>query len=963
MPTNPNINRYRDLLDVIPQGIFYDREGVIVPYRTTPYELRFTTETPNRKFGVFLNGVFIGTSTTDAVGNLVVSVLLALGENKVQVIDSETQARLQSFLTTRHYATWMAAIAAGFEQVDDYVDEVRLASALAESPSIDLEPVWGQRTRLPTIPGWDVEAYREGLEAVHQAQRLLEAKLGGHEAAVQALCAVPPLDFYRLFDGKRWVLGHNFLRNGTFSERSHQPVPTPSIPGIVVEQFSPLCGQGGALLSWNPGTQEIGYFDPFLGLSTVTLLPGLDGLYEIQGPPVEAARTSISGPFAIVAGVNDQLDLDVDGRGALTVTLPAGGAVTALQVVLAINAALVADVRYGVLYGGFAGIFGAATKLRLRCTTTGPESRISVLAGPQSAWPTVFGLAAVDLPMTFRGYSFPKLAVRVTQASLPAVAVNYPFTIYWAPWSDGWLFRAGSMSLVSPRPRRFEHTITELDVTTDATNEVIFERVVELDEVDRYRGFSFRLGAWLQTLVAGVVARFGWSFDGGVTWNEGPPQALTQQEDPFEPPQYITGSFLFDPDTTGLSVRMRLTSGAAGDLVRVHEVRLDQPEVTAAFLASNTVARSRHRSFYGHLLWAWCRDPLSVDEQKALGLTSPPWGDAKGQIDFISAAHTQIDRFNVTNIEIPTGEPINLKGIRDEATWSTATLTNLAIVPRAPSRFTHVVPTVAGLITSDPLAVNSIVPHTALLTVASDEDLGSSVLLQDGVPLTQDLWSYTSSAQILIDNAAYSATSVYQLRYRALYQVVTGVIDLGLAWADYVWFYDHGIFQRYLAEKAEIQREVPLFLDFGTYAATLDRPANTDDEGAAIYRDDGVEKIELSRSDWEFSNAYTITLAGGVIKTGALYTLAYKQVGLLSPQAIEARAEIRSATTVAGVALAPWKPAARNRAVKTQDGLRYHQIRLTLTGIEDVRDLRLLSVVLKGLHLFGLGALIPGLAP
>jgi hypothetical protein len=40
---------------------------------------------------------------------------------------------------------------------------------------------------------------------------------------------------------------------------------------------------------------------------------------------------------------------------------------------------------------------------------------------------------------------------------------------------------------------------------------------------------------------------------------------------------------------------------------------------------------------------------------------------------------------------------------------------------------------------------------------------------------------------------------------------------------------------------------------------------------------------------------------------------------------------------------------------------RYHQMRMTISGIRDVRDFKIRSMVLKGLHLYGAGASVPGL--
>src|SRR3972149_314054 len=163
MPLNPLVNRYRDLITLVPEGLFYGFDGTVVPFRDSPYVFRFTTDAPNRQFGVFLNNIFQGVVNSDALGNLTVSVKLMLGENTLEVVDGFTQERTKSVLTARNYATWLAAYAQEFERLDDNIDTIRLDSTLEECFSSDLETVWGTRVDQPN-PGYDTETYRELLQ-------------------------------------------------------------------------------------------------------------------------------------------------------------------------------------------------------------------------------------------------------------------------------------------------------------------------------------------------------------------------------------------------------------------------------------------------------------------------------------------------------------------------------------------------------------------------------------------------------------------------------------------------------------------------------------------------------------------------------------------------------------------------------------------------------------------------------
>lgn len=89
-----------------------------------------------------------------------------------------------------------------------------------------------------------------------------------------------------------------------------------------------------------------------------------------------------TGPFAITGGSNDKMYISVDGGVTQTVTLTAGGARTATQVVTDINAALT---------GGAASVEGIAqNQIGLRSNNNSPgTSSIAIVAGANSAYTTL----------------------------------------------------------------------------------------------------------------------------------------------------------------------------------------------------------------------------------------------------------------------------------------------------------------------------------------------------------------------------------------------------------------------------------------------------------------------------------------------------------------------------------------------------------------------------------------------
>jgi hypothetical protein len=252
-------------------------------------------------------------------------------------------------------------------------------------------------------------------------------------------------------------------------------------------------------------------------------------------------------------------------------------------------------------------------------------------------------------------------------------------------------------------------------------------------------------------------------------------------------------------------------------------------------------------------------------------------------------------------------------------------------------------------------------PYNAILPLPSDQDLTGSILFEDGLPLEQSKWSYVDATTINVVNGSFVSNAVYTLRYQPLLRAESDVIDLGNTWSDYVWYADYHMYQRFTAETTELSQESVLFLDFGSFTATLDRPANIDTNAATVIRDDGIEKVELPRGSWAWLSPLIISFDGAVIQRGAIYTLRYKEIGQKHEPVMTPVFEVRSGANPAAVLLASYKEISRNTPIKTHSGNRYHQLRITLKGLSNANDFRLSSLCFKGLNAFGLNGTIPGL--
>jgi hypothetical protein len=147
-----------------------------------------------------------------------------------------------------------------------------------------------------------------------------------------------------------------------------------------------------------------------IGSTLVFSVPAPAGLLTTLGipgvPPITYTGSAATG-FAITAGVNDVLRLNINGRGFVNITLPNGPAVSAAAVAAAINIYLNSSPTYGPAYAFTASAPSGAVILRPINSfdnypvEVGTATMIEFLDVTASAFATVFG--AITLPYAVYG--------------------------------------------------------------------------------------------------------------------------------------------------------------------------------------------------------------------------------------------------------------------------------------------------------------------------------------------------------------------------------------------------------------------------------------------------------------------------------------------------------------------------------------------------------------------------------
>jgi len=583
-----------------------------------------------------------------------------------------------------------------------------------------------------------------------------------------------------------------------------------------------------------------------------------------------------------------------------------------------------------------------------------------------------------------------------------------------------------------------------------------------------YEGFSAKLSGWVSSATAGATtATLGFSFDDGATWVTGAAMPVVQDTGGswYEDFTYIEFSTIIPAGLTDNGV---LVMVAVDDPVSIEVMfdsfRVDVERITSRVLASNTVARTRHRQYFGELAWVWSPDPLSLTEQEYIGLPhkrsdkSVPvsgvtithisadtdagnasldyeynslgdirrlrwnsyggaWGVGfgwvsilssgaymlaasdgssitvlvdyvmlpilagtppattvtravvitdttvnQGHVRKISPAHSSIDIFDVTEYDV-TGIPINLKGAVTEADFSACDLVNLDMHASNPFRYSYLLPTLLP-VEDEPMVFAAIAPHVATLLYDSDQDQTQAMLFEDGVLVPNTEWAFNSASEIQVNAPYYNSSAEYTFSYNPIYQVTTALLDLGgLTFQDYAWFADYMLWDRMEHNVVGQILTVPLFFNPDTGRSVLAHRSSMDMATAKLYIEDPDGRREISTSNWRFVNPTTVEMDASQFISGAVYYLEHEEIRMYRQSELTVTFEHRSGVDAPACLVAAWTTVQRNENVDVNQtvGHHIHQLRLSVSSIRDLRDFRIRSLVLKGLHLFGVSPSVPGL--
>lgn len=492
-------------------------------------------------------------------------------------------------------------------------------------------------------------------------------------------------------------------------------------------------------------------------------------------------------------------------------------------------------------------------------------------------------------------------------------------------------------------------------------------------------------------------------------------------QDPFP----VSGTFFVPYDAETCVLRMTRTPTAPGaGTMSIEQFTLRSETGTGLSTDSNTIPRSAKRSKFGELLYVWSAEPLTSEERGYLGVPEAGAGSTvstPGHIDYITNAHGWWDRLDVSEYDL-TPAPLvreNIRGVYDSVEWleleTDNYLTNLDAIVGTPPKVSYVRPSRATNVQAEELTLfdGGDGPGTARATLLNDSNhegaypqlpntdggtlarlyevrstttslqtpeglttvipAGTFIPLPDTVDAVGDqAWEFTASNEIRINAPYYTPSSRYFLDYEILMRATTKPFEIaasGVDPADFVWLMDNHAFKRHDVTEATLERtQQAVFL--ADFTATLRESADTDVD-ATLERDNGRYTETVGIEDWSFDDNKTIRINSSAFDPDSVYSFTYTAKIPRVQSAVVPVLEWRSAMTEAALLAdsVAWEAVENNQVVSplssSSVGVNsvnpWHQVRVTIRGVTDVRDYRLFSLGVKGIHLFGSSPNAPGI--
>lgn len=372
----------------------------------------------------------------------------------------------------------------------------------------------------------------------------------------------------------------------------------------------------------------------------------------------------------------------------------------------------------------------------------------------------------------------------------------------------------------------------------------------------------------------------------------------------------------------------------------------------------------------GSYLLVNCTYSILPTDSRSRILTVSDESTYRGQTRNISPCYTSLSIHDAS--EYGTGGLCkNLIGVIGEDDLSLCGLVNCDISPRDPFKYAFVFPEFESPIRGEQLTFSLVgLNYEATLSYYSNSDQVEATLYENGIPVPNTWWSFSSGNTVSIPASVITAghlsiSSSFTLDYHLIYQVTSTVLDMPIvnaSWQDYAWWADYSIYERYDSVQGEFDATSQLFFNQDTGRAVLDKRSAANKSRSNLILQQAEIQREIPKSYWRFVDDSTVEIDLNYLVNGQ-YFLQHQESRVYEQSNLNITFEHRSGATAVACIGASWSTIGKNSAVDiyqtTPHG--YHQLRMSISGIRDVRDFKLRSMSIKGLNMSGGSYAVTGL--
>ena len=488
----------------------------------------------------------------------------------------------------------------------------------------------------------------------------------------------------------------------------------------------------------------------------------------------------------------------------------------------------------------------------------------------------------------------------------------------------------------------------------------------DLDFSKNLRGLVFTLKVLVRNGASAaslpITIGIGFDFGSGVTYTN---TIIDDVDDTLYAPRLLELSQIIPFDAAQFTIKINRTLAGGAEDFFIDRVIVFQSNTHGIFLGNNTIPRNKSRANFGSLMYIWSPDELSNDELTLLGINNSLLlegntynGNApvEGRISEVVNAHEEVDVIDIT--DMVSNDVVNVRGSVTDLDWNLDTLTNIEVIARVPRRLSYIKPLIINF--QDETVSFSTVTFKAALSEESDQNQNTALLFEDEVPVPQDEWQFNSAIEIEIVSG-FNASAIYRFEYQALIRVETQPIDLLVPDnnSNDTWFADYVVWNRHDTIAGVLRDDITLNFN-NNLSATLIRRSDADKLQSVLTENTGITTRIVPQQNWNYIDSLNVRISGAEFNTNSIYTLTYNQQIPTINRVATILAEIRGASTIFSLSSAVYAEFNNFTTTAINSSLRYHQIRLTVSNVGDLRDVRIHSAVLKGLRL-STSPIAPGL--